>query len=155
MADCMNFPATVEEFMEQYKITDTEQVYTNGAELIPMFRMKQWFEHLTDTNVGNINYIRIQDLIDALSRLMTGQTMSGYTWMYTTDVYDAIASLPFADVAPVVHSYWEGEETDCNIKCHKCEKAFKDYIITQDYADLNEYPNFCPNCGAKMEENNG
>ena len=49
MADCMNFPATVEEFMEQYKITDTEQVYTNGIELVPIFRMKQWFEHQTTT----------------------------------------------------------------------------------------------------------
>lgn len=45
MADMMTFPETVEEFMNQYKITDTEQIYTNGAELVPIFRMKQWFEH--------------------------------------------------------------------------------------------------------------
>ncbi len=45
MADMMTFPNTVEEFMEQYKITDTEQIYTNGAELVPIFRMKQWFDH--------------------------------------------------------------------------------------------------------------
>lgn len=51
MADCMNFPATVEEFMEQYKITDTEQVYTNGIELVPIFRMKQWFEHQLSADV--------------------------------------------------------------------------------------------------------
>lgn len=43
MADCMNFPDTVEEFMEQYKIIDTEEVYTNGVELVPIFRTKQWF----------------------------------------------------------------------------------------------------------------
>ena len=67
------------------------------------------------------------------------------------DAVESIKSLKSADVAPVVHAYWEGEETDCNIKCHKCGKAFKDYIITQDYADLSEYPNFCPNCGAKMD----
>ena len=48
MADCMTFPDTVEEFMEQYKITDTKQIYTNGAELVPVFRMEQWFEHQTD-----------------------------------------------------------------------------------------------------------
>ena len=42
----MEFPETVDEFMESYKIVDTEQVYTNGAELVPVFRMKQWFEHL-------------------------------------------------------------------------------------------------------------
>ena len=47
MADKMDFPETVEEFMEQYKIVDTDEVYTNGAELIPVFRMKQWFEHET------------------------------------------------------------------------------------------------------------
>lgn len=70
------------------------------------------------------------------------------------EVVQILSDIPVADVAPVVHSYWEGEETDCNIKCHKCEKAFKDYIITQDYVDLNEYPNFCPNCGAKMDGEN-
>ena len=45
MADLMTFPTTVEEFMDKYKITDTEQIYTNGADLVPVFRMKQWFEH--------------------------------------------------------------------------------------------------------------
>ena len=42
MADMMEFPKTLDEFMEQYKIVDTEQVYTNGTELVPIFRIKQW-----------------------------------------------------------------------------------------------------------------
>lgn len=42
MADLMTFPKTLDEFMEQYKIVDAEQVYTNGAELVPIFRIKQW-----------------------------------------------------------------------------------------------------------------
>lgn len=46
MAEMMWFPDTVEEYMEQYKIVDTEHVYTNGTELVPIFRMKQWFDHL-------------------------------------------------------------------------------------------------------------
>ena len=46
MGDMMQFPDSVDEFMEKYKIVDTEQVYTNGAELVPIFRMNQWFEHL-------------------------------------------------------------------------------------------------------------
>jgi hypothetical protein len=41
----MEFPETVEEFMEQYKVVDTEEVYSNGVEFVPIFRMKQWFEH--------------------------------------------------------------------------------------------------------------
>ena len=45
MSESMQFPKTVEEFMKQYEIVDTEQVYTNGIELVPIFRMDQWFEH--------------------------------------------------------------------------------------------------------------
>lgn len=50
-AESMRFPETVDEFMEQYKIVDTEQVYTNGTELVPIFRMQQWFEHLSTADV--------------------------------------------------------------------------------------------------------
>ena len=51
MSDLMTFPDTVDEFMEQYKIVDTEHVYTNGAELVPIFRMKQWFEHSAQPDI--------------------------------------------------------------------------------------------------------
>ena len=60
----MMFPNTVEEFMEQYKIVDTEKIYTNGTELVPIFRMMQWFEHVsaTDKNVGTTD--ARQDFMD-------------------------------------------------------------------------------------------
>ena len=45
MGNCMTFPATFEEFAEEYKIVDSKEVYTNGTELIPIFRVKQWLEH--------------------------------------------------------------------------------------------------------------
>ena len=46
MSDCMIFPDTVEEFMEQYKVVDPDGVYmSKGSELVPIFRMRQWFEH--------------------------------------------------------------------------------------------------------------
>lgn len=44
----MMFPNTVEEFMEQYKMVDTEQIYSNGIEYVPIFRMEQWFAHQAD-----------------------------------------------------------------------------------------------------------
>lgn len=46
MPDVMDFPDTVEEFMEQYKVTDTKQIYSNGTEYVPIFRMQQWFDHI-------------------------------------------------------------------------------------------------------------
>ena len=45
MSECMTFPDTVEEFMDSCKIVDTEQVYSNGTEMVPIYRMRQWFEH--------------------------------------------------------------------------------------------------------------
>lgn len=66
----MTFPDTVEEFMEEYKLVDTEQVYTNGTELVPIFRMKQWFEHeavvRTKNTVASNDCISRRDAIDAV-----------------------------------------------------------------------------------------
>ena len=44
----MMFPNTVREFMEQHKMVDTEQIYSNGIEYVPIFRMEQWFAHQAD-----------------------------------------------------------------------------------------------------------
>lgn len=80
MSDCMTFPDTVEEFMEQYKVVDTDGIYmSKGAELVPTFRMRQWFEHLpsaqpeidermseTEQNVPNDDFISRKGAIDAL-----------------------------------------------------------------------------------------
>ena len=52
MSECMTFPDTVEEFMEQYKIIDTKQVYTNGTEFVPIYRMRQWFQHEPERKKG-------------------------------------------------------------------------------------------------------
>ena len=46
MENEMCFPETWEEFRKQYRIVDTEKVYTNGAEMIPTFRVKQWLDHM-------------------------------------------------------------------------------------------------------------
>lgn len=44
----MMFPNTVREFMEQHKMVDTEHIYSNGIEYVPIFRMEQWFAHQAD-----------------------------------------------------------------------------------------------------------
>lgn len=58
MGDMMTFPATVEEFMEQYKITDTEQVYSNGTEFVPIYRMRQWFDHVIQNGSSAVQHGR-------------------------------------------------------------------------------------------------
>ena len=45
MADKMGFPKTIQEFIEGHSFKDSDEVYTNGAELIPVFRVEQALEH--------------------------------------------------------------------------------------------------------------
>lgn len=59
MGDMMTFPASVEEFMEQYKMTDTEHVYSNGTEYVPIYRMKQWFEHCRNQQGPTIDAVEV------------------------------------------------------------------------------------------------
>lgn len=45
MAEHMQMPKTAEAFIEQYKFTDSKREYTNGSELISVFRVQQMIEH--------------------------------------------------------------------------------------------------------------
>lgn len=45
MGDMMDFPSTWELFLQDYEFKDTKQIYTNGSDLIPSFRVKQMIEH--------------------------------------------------------------------------------------------------------------
>ena len=45
MADSMMFPATFDEFAEIFGFIDSKEYYTNGSELIQVFRVKQWLEN--------------------------------------------------------------------------------------------------------------
>ena len=103
MADCMEFPNTAEGFIEQYKFTDTKQEYTNGSELIPVFRVKQMMEHYfaTDNHVGG-KWIpvteRLPELIpcdagtaysEAVNVLTSGRKVLTAIWDGTDFIADA------------------------------------------------------------------
>lgn len=40
----MTIPETFEGFAKEYGFKDDKEVYTNGSDLIPIFRVKQWLE---------------------------------------------------------------------------------------------------------------
>lgn len=105
MRDLMTFPDTVEEFMEEYKIIDTEQVYTNGAELVPIFRMRQWFEHLPTADAQEVRP----------GKWIDGKRMS----------FDGTF-------------HWFRQCSEC--------------LYEREDDDPEKDTNYCPNCGAKMME---
>ena len=60
-----------------------------------------------------------------------------------------INRIPAADVVPVIHGKWiekiDPWDRQHIGKCSECGKSYRDYM----------YFRFCPNCGAKMDEENG
>lgn len=78
MAEQMNFPETVEEFMNYYKITDTDKTLSNGVDFVPVFRMQQWFEHEKQSNITIpiIQWERmLKDLEDLNKKVMKYEEM--------------------------------------------------------------------------------
>lgn len=41
----MNMPGTFEEFIKEYSFKDEKEHYTNGSELVQVFRVMQAWEH--------------------------------------------------------------------------------------------------------------
>ena len=67
---------------------------------------------------------------------------------FPVDVFDIemmkkmVEKLPAADVAPVVHSKWEICCDGYYPYCKRCRNEPQGRVMTQ----------FCPNCGAKMDD---
>lgn len=125
MDNVMTFPDTVEEFMEQYKITDTEHIYSNGMDMVPLFRMRQWFWHVQNMNVSNMKLIDRNALKSKIH--------------YTDDFYetpfvewDDIAEQPTVDAVPV-------------IRCRECEHGEYDDAIEDEYCYHCRYDGFSYN----------
>lgn len=55
-----NLTKSLEDFMESYKMVDVEQIYSNGTEFVPIFRVKQWLKY------NNIN--NLQSKIDKINQ---------------------------------------------------------------------------------------
>ena len=54
----MTFPRTFMEFIKEYSFNDKEKIYTNGADLIPVFRVEQGWEHYTADAANALDNIR-------------------------------------------------------------------------------------------------
>ena len=70
-------------------------------------------------------------------------------------IIQSIENAEAADVAPVRHGRWIGCDTQCGIACSICGTPVDDFCHSIDYIDLAYKPNYCPNCGARMNEGDG
>lgn len=67
----------------------------------------------------------------------------------TADYIYMIEDMPVANVEPVRHGRWEEASDGDGIVCPFCRTDFCTIIYN------TEYFNYCPNCGAKMDEKEG
>ena len=89
-------------------------------------------------------YIEREAAIKELMNDAPGQV--GYS---REDAADCIRYMDAADVAPVRHGRWEEASDGDGIVCPFCRTDFCTIIYN------TEYFNYCPNCGAKMDEKEG
>ena len=119
--DIMRFPDTWEEFEREYGFNDHEELYTNGARLIPSFRVEQWLEHIAEQ----------KKVVIKMDAVATGIT-------FTPDKHIGKWE---------ERSVFEGEiEQWQSARCSVCNKYH-----TTPYLYYFDNFNYCPNCGAKME----
>ena len=106
-----------------------------------------WFIMGFDTDEGCYTYhyeLKDWDLFQC-EELDKGKPWDGHT---SKDVR-RLLSMPTADVAPVRHGRWEEASDGDGIVCPFCRTDFCTIIYD------TEYFNYCPNCGAKMDEKEG
>ena len=56
-----------------------------------------------------------------------------------------------AEHEPQRIGHWIGADSQCGIACSLCLTPVDDFCGSIDYIDLYYKPNFCPHCGARME----
>lgn len=74
MSEIMEFPENLDEFIKQYSFKDEKEIYTNGSELIHVFRIKQWYEHEEKENKQLKEQLKqseevIEEAIDKVKRM--------------------------------------------------------------------------------------
>lgn len=76
------------------------------------------------------------------------------------NIKELINAIPAADVAPVVHSYWEGYSCSQYMGTDEVgEPKWRDgrFYVCHNYKCRRKTvikSNYCPNCGAKMDGGN-
>ena len=89
---------------------------------------------------------RLIDLENEFQQYKPFQGFEHAMYRKVCEVEIAIGKTPDADVAPVRHGRWEEASDGDGIVCPFCRTDFCTIIYD------TEYFNYCPNCGAKMDE---
>ena len=57
-------------------MTDTEHVYSNGTEYVPIYRMKQWLEHINYNGGSDVRHGRWEQCVEDWRQQIEGDKCS-------------------------------------------------------------------------------
>lgn len=85
-----------------------------------------------------------------IKRETTVRAVMAAKWVDGSDgamAMEIVATAPTADVAPVRHGRWDGN--DCTV----CKLPWNYNMVqnADDWGYFDPMPDYCPNCGAKMD----
>ena len=95
-----------------------------------------------DVEFPQLGYVRCREITCGLK---TGLFADG--GRHAVEIWN---SLPRPDEVRGVGK-WDRVETEFGLRCPKCGKLLDEYVNGGEWVALSEIPNYCPNCGAKME----
>ena len=94
MAEMMTFPETFDKFAEDYGFVDKKEVYTNGSELIQVFRVKQWLDHEAGLKKAEDECFKAaSDTLTDIAHYLLGKDWYSEKWNFEdicTDIFEAI-----------------------------------------------------------------
>ena len=88
-------------------------------------------------------YIEREALLDAIIK-----DCPDLVFYSKREAIECIVAEPAADVVPVVHGRWSGEEIFPNFP------SLNGYCCSRCYQHQGRKTTYCPNCGAKMDGGN-
>ena len=101
----------------------------------------------------NDEYIRRDDAIEEINKWLdsVGTALVGKAMSYYGELIGCIEDTPAADVAPVVHEKWLLDRWPSwpHRECSRCK-----IMIPRTKEVPDQYWQYCPNCGARMDGGN-
>lgn len=141
----MEFPKTFDEFANDYGFTDDKEIYTNGSHLIPVFRVKQWLDHIEQQPDDCVSLQAVTDAVE--------NTIAKYipTFIGRYEKIPLELAIAIKDVPPV---------TPTHRMCKDCTKSkilngFEGYsIVCSRFGRMAVNPDFyCANFEKRGNEN--
>lgn len=98
--------------------------------------------------ISGKEYIEREALIDFCKKIIHerwNETTAPVSWSHAyADFIDDINNQPTADVAPIKHSEWE--------EIRDAYRQLEGWMCKKCGRETKAKENYCPNCGAKMDE---